>query len=175
MRTLRNLTLIALTILLLSTEYYTISPNVDIKQKQITYNDLNLETKQEVKCLADNIYFEARGEPDIGKQAIAYTTLNRVVDGRWADSICGVVKQKIGSTCQFSWICDKTLIKHKKDSDLYERCKNVAVTVYLNYVPGQDDITSGATFYHANYVSPKWYKLAYIKTIGNHLFYKIPT
>lgn len=142
-------------------------------RKQITYEDLSSSAKKQVACLADNVYFEARGEDDDGKRAVAYTTLNRVKSGDYAHDVCGVVKQKVKGTCQFSWICDGRLKEHKKDKQLYNKCRDVALDAYINYVPERDDITDGATFYHADYVSPNWRKLTYVKTIGRHLFYKI--
>lgn len=174
MRTIRNAAIvIIMTVMLLNAEVvfgsFIISEPV---KKQITYEDLTINTKKQINCLADNIYFEARSEDENGKKAIAYTTLNRLEDGRWSDSICGVVKQKIGKVCQFSWICDKSLRNHKRDYQLYEECRNIAVNVYINYKRNQDDVTGGATFYHADYISPNWSKLTYIKTIGRHLFYR---
>ena len=73
----------------------------DIKLYQLTS-----DAKREIACLAENIYFEAAHEPENGQLAVAFVTMNRVNSGKFADSICGVVKQKIGSTCQFSWWCE---------------------------------------------------------------------
>ena len=85
--------------------------------------------EEELKCMAENIYFEGRAEPMIGKIAIGHVVMNRIEDKRFPDSICGVVKQgpvreswktKKDPTladedrvfyprknrCQFSWWCD---------------------------------------------------------------------
>ena len=35
-------------------------------------------TKNDIHCLAENIYFEARGESTAGRMAVALVTLNRV-------------------------------------------------------------------------------------------------
>jgi len=48
-------------------------------------------------CLAMNVYFEARGEPDSGQQAVAHVTLNRAREN--ADSVCSEVYKRN----QFSW------------------------------------------------------------------------
>ena len=83
-----------------------ISPHfLDIK-----YTSLNSATQKEVKCLAENIYFESAYEPDQGKIAVAFVTLNRTRHKDFPSSVCEVVTQKTKNTCQFSWFC---LIKDK--------------------------------------------------------------
>ena len=47
----------------------------------------------ELKCMAENIYFEGRAEPMMGKIAIGHVVMNRIEDGRFPDTICGVVHQ----------------------------------------------------------------------------------
>ena len=46
------------------------------------------------ECLARNIYYEAATEPEEGKVAVGIVTINRVKDGRFAKTICGVVHQR---------------------------------------------------------------------------------
>jgi N-acetylmuramoyl-L-alanine amidase len=144
----------------------------------ISYSDLTPFAKQEVECLADNIFFESAYEPTSGKIAVGMVTLNRLKSG-FEESICGVVKQKIRNTCQFSWWCDAkaqvtSLYKNKYFSDrqkqVYQESQDVAVYVYTNYENITDD-TMGALFYHADYVNPRW-KLEKTVTIGRHIFYK---
>jgi hypothetical protein len=79
----------------------------------VTYNQLTKETQKQVDCLADNIYHEAGFEPNDGKVAVALVTLNRMQDPRFPKDICGVVKQRTASVCQFSWFCHKVSIKNK--------------------------------------------------------------
>lgn len=55
--------------------------------------DIKLSSK-DVECLAHNIYYEAGGEPEEGKVAVAMVTINRLRDGRFGKSICSVVDQK---------------------------------------------------------------------------------
>ena len=133
----------------------------------VTYNQLTKETQKQVDCLADNIYHEAGFEPNDGKVAVALVTLNRMQDPRFPKDICGVVKQRTTSVCQFSWFCNKVSIKNK---DAYEDAKEVAVYVYANY-ENLKDITKGALYYHADYVNPRW-KLEKTTVIGRHIFYK---
>ena len=82
----------------------------------------------EIRCLAENIYFEARAESEVGKAAVGNTTKNRVLHTNWPNTYCEVVKQgpvreswktrgkdvkdedrvywPIKHRCQFSWYCD---------------------------------------------------------------------
>jgi spore germination cell wall hydrolase CwlJ-like protein len=51
-------------------------------------------TSRDEDCLARNIYYEAGSESEEGKVAVAIVTINRVKDGRFDRSICGVVNQR---------------------------------------------------------------------------------
>ena len=94
---------------------------------QITYNSLTQESQRQVDCLADNIYYEAGHEPHDGKVAVALVTLNRLQDPRYPKDICSVVKQKVRSTCQFTWFCEK---KKTAKEEVYSQARQVALHVY---------------------------------------------
>ena len=141
------------------------------------YFSLNAEAKEQVNCLAENIYFEAGHEPTLGKYAVAFVTQNRVNSGKFADSICGVVKQKIGSTCQFSWWCeDKPKFISTNNlltngaNPVYNEALRLAIYFYTNH-DNLKDPTNGALFYHADYVNPNWSFAKKEITIGRHIFY----
>ncbi len=136
------------------------------------YQNLTEATKRQVTCLAENIYFEAGHEPDKGKQAVAFVTINRVQAG-YSKDICGVVHQKTGETCQFSWLCDKKITDKRltiKDTMLYNEVRELAIDMILNREL-KEDVTEGATYYHADYVNPHW-NLEKVKQIGRHIFYR---
>ena len=68
---------------------------------------LGLEGKERAKaekCLADAVYFEARGEPLRGQMAVAQVIMNRVFSGYYPNNVCGVVYQNAHRhlRCQFS-------------------------------------------------------------------------
>lgn len=146
---------------------------------QVSYYDLQPSARYQVDCLADNIYFESRAESESGQQAVALVTMNRVSSGRYPTTICEVVKQKVQATCQFSWWCDATaraqsLSRRFVQTDEYEKIRNVALEVYLNYEQ-MHDITKGALFYHAVYVDKTQLGMRNIKQtvkIGQHIFYR---
>lgn len=128
--------------------------------------DLGLEAR----CLALNIYHEARSEPTIGQVAVAMVTLNRVADDAFPNTVCSVVKQggyKRGS-CQFSWYCDgKTDLP--RNTKAWRRAQEVAYMVLFH---GAADPTRGAMWYHTKYVKPRWARrLRRTKSIGVHVYY----
>jgi spore germination cell wall hydrolase CwlJ-like protein len=136
------------------------------------YQNLTEATRRQVTCLAENIYFEAGHEPDKGKQAVAFVTINRVQAG-YSKDICGVVHQKTGETCQFSWLCDKKITDKRltiRDTMLYNEIRELAIDMILNREL-KEDVTEGATYYHADYVNPHW-NLEKVKQIGRHIFYR---
>ena len=134
---------------------------------EVEYTQLTSEARKQVDCLADNIYYEAGFEPQNGRVAVGLVTLNRVQDPRYPKDICSVVKQKVKSTCQFSWFC---MTIGNKNNKAYQEAREVALYVYANYEKIKD-VTEGALFYHADYVNPRW-KLERTVVIGRHIFYK---
>lgn len=123
------------------------------------------------RCLAEALYFEARGESVRGQFAVAEVILNRVDSGRFPDTLCGVIKQGTGKKyqCQFTYTCDghKEVIREKR---AYERVSKVARAA----LDGRSqEMTSGATHYHTKAVRPSWSRV-YKETarIGVHIFYR---
>ena len=125
----------------------------------------------EIECLALTIYFEARGESDRGKVAVANVVLNRVLDPSFPDAVCAVVKQGGEAPlhqCQFSWWCDG-LSDEPTDLISWQQSYWVAHLAYWGLL---DDPTQKALWYHADYVHPSWKDaLAQGPTIGQHIFY----
>jgi spore germination cell wall hydrolase CwlJ-like protein len=111
-----------------------------------------------LSCLAENIYREARGEPFIGKLAVANVTLNRVKHPDYPKSICKVVFQPY----QFSWTTD--FKKPEADKESYA----IARMAINGYTINKFD----AIYFHAKYVKPHWRNTVKVATIGNHIFYK---
>lgn len=154
------------------------APNLYYLPVNIHYSSLTQPVKKQVDCLAQNIYFEAGNEHDTGKVAVAMVTLNRVASGNYADDICSVVYQRTRNAenktvCQFSWTCQVKEMTNRltiRDTSMYNEIRELSVRVYMNY--GKiDDVTKGATYYHADYVNPGW-NLPKTTKIGRHIFYK---
>ena len=123
------------------------------------------------RCLAEALYFEARGESVKGQFAVAEVILNRVDSRSFPNSVCGVVHQGGRSGCQFSYTCDgrPEVIREK---GAYAEVRKVA-SLALHGVA--DPVTDGATFYHTKGVRPSWSrKFPQTATIGAHKFYRHP-
>lgn len=126
---------------------------------------------EEMDCLAQALYFEARGETVKGQFAVAEVILNRVKSERFPGSACGVINQGTGKKyqCQFTYTCDgrKEVINEPR---AFERVSKVARAALDGAVP---KVTQGATHYHTKAVKPRWSKV-YTKTaaIGTHIFYR---
>jgi len=129
------------------------------------------ESKQELRCLALSIYFEARGESEAGQHAVGHVVMNRVSNSRFPDSVCNVVHQggeKPYYRCQFSWWCDG-----RSDKPVNKTSWNISVKIAREIYSGKSiDPTGGALWYHAEYVSPYWHsKFKQGPKIGQHIFY----
>lgn len=123
--------------------------------------------RQQLNCLAQNIYFEARNQPDAGKLAVTHVVMNRVKSGKFPDTPCSVIKQRRAGKCQFNWACGKSVVR---DQVSFKKSFELAIMVYFNKVR---DNTYGATFYHAKYVRPGWSRVfARTVRIGDHIFYR---
>jgi spore germination cell wall hydrolase CwlJ-like protein len=122
---------------------------------------------REVRCLAENVYYESRGEPLRGQFAVANVTINRLNEG-YAGSVCGVVKQG----CQFSWVCNGVV--SRPFGPAWQQAVGVAL-VALNDRHRIDDPTNGASHFHATYIEwqPEWRRVQNsVSQIGNHIFYR---
>lgn len=123
------------------------------------------------ECLAQALYFEARGETVKGQFAVAEVIMNRVKSAQFPNSVCGVVKQGTGRLhqCQFSYNCDgrAEVISEPK---AYDRVSKVARAVLDE---PKENLTAGATYYHTTAVRPRWSrKFTNTAQIGVHLFYR---
>jgi spore germination cell wall hydrolase CwlJ-like protein len=126
----------------------------------------------EHRCLAEVMYFEARGEGEAGQRAVAEVILHRLADGSHGPTICSVVYEGAGQTfCQFTFACDGSL-DLPRIPDAWRAAQVLAARVLAGQGPVTDD-TDGATYYHTVSVYPTWApKMERITQIGNHIFYR---
>jgi N-acetylmuramoyl-L-alanine amidase len=126
-------------------------------------------TENDRACLAEAIYFEAGSTNDAGRRAVGEVIINRATDPRFPHTICGVVSQRYNGSCQFSYKCD----------GIPEEYRSAAVKAASEQVANQlltargPDITNGALFFHAAYVSPGWFStLEERGQYGGNVFYR---
>lgn len=136
------------------------------------------ENEPEAWCLAQNIYYEARGSNLADQAAVADVVLNRVKDTRYPNTICKVVKQgrqyasgqMIRNQCQFSWYCDGKS-DYPRDKESWSKAQQTAYMMI--YYEDYRGISEGATHYHADYVAPSWARdMQLVGRIGVHIFYR---
>lgn len=143
--------------------------------------DNNLKINQdELWCLSQNIYFEARAESYSGKQAVANVTRNRLKSEAHPNTFCGVVKE---GPVRESWKTKKDKTLDKSERIYYPRkhrcqfswwCDGEKDTIWVQYMNGTTidsnmnawrdsvhialdtmsnhlyDNTGGATYYYAH-------------------------
>ena len=127
---------------------------------------------QQILCLAQNVYFESRGQPLAGQVGVAQVTLNRLDEG-YARTVCGVVRQRlVPDTCQFSWVCNNPNPQTRVGGPDWRLAVGIAVAILSDRENIQDP-TNGATHFHATYVRPDWSRLyTQASQIGDHVFYR---
>jgi hypothetical protein len=138
------------------------------KQKLIAQRKFRLA---EADCLARAVYFEARSESEIGQLAVAKVVLNRLKDPAYPKTICGVVYQGSNRTnaCQFSFACDG-ISDQPKTRAAWDHSKRIAARALAG--DQSIKILGAATYYHADYVTPKWSSsFKRLIKIGRHIFY----
>jgi spore germination cell wall hydrolase CwlJ-like protein len=152
-----------------------LDPTVDVNHAWVNYAlPANAKTPGELKCLATAIYFEARGEPELGQVAVAQVVLNRLKNPAYPNTICGVVYQNKDqrNRCQFSFACDgipDRITEREPWAAAQALAKKIVSddrTMYMSDV-------GAATHYHANYVRPRWARtMTKVDKIGRHIFYE---
>jgi spore germination cell wall hydrolase CwlJ-like protein len=124
------------------------------------------------KCLAEAVYFEARGEPVRGQIAVAQVVMNRVFSEHYPDTVCDVVYQNAGRhlACQFTFACDG-IPEVVTEADAWRRAKRIAKDT-LDGKLWLNDIGK-ATHYHAYWVRPSWIReMRKMYKLGVHTFYR---
>jgi hypothetical protein len=124
------------------------------------------------KCLAEAIYFEARGEEVRGQMAVAQVVLNRVFSGKYPTNVCGVVYQNAHRrlACQFTFACDRRP-EVVREPDMWERAETIAAEMLDGklWLPE----VGKATHYHAYWVRPGWVReMNKMHKLGVHTFYR---
>ena len=128
---------------------------------------------QQGNCLADAMYYEARGEGRAGQLAIAEVVYNRMRSGYYPNTICGVVFEgsSLRTGCQFSFTCSGDMAR-RKSAVVWRRAQRLALQVVTGIVQLQNT-TGGALSFHAEDVAPGWADtMARTVQIGHHIFYR---
>lgn len=120
----------------------------------------------DLECLAQAIYFEARGEPLLGQLAVAEVIINRSRSGRFRSTYCGVVRQP----GQFSFVRKGAIPQARRTTRAWRNA--VAIARIAHHDQWQSD-AGEALYFHARYVRPGWsQRKQALATIDSHVFYR---
>lgn len=146
--------------------------NCDFIRKGSLISTETSAVEEEFLCLACNIYFESRGESNLGQRMVANVTLNRLAHSKRfpSHSICDVV----WSNNQFSWTSDgKHDLAYGDDwtRSLFSALK--ALEEVSQYGQAWDPTRCG-DHYHADWIhDPNWASgmSEKVAKVGKHVFY----
>ncbi len=120
----------------------------------------------DLKCLAQAVYFEARGEPIEGQLAVAEVVINRAKSGLYPDNFCDVVTQP----AQFSFVHHGRIPAADESSAAWQRAEAVAQIAQQNLWQSK---AADALYFHATYVRPNWaHQKVQLAQIDTHIFYR---
>jgi N-acetylmuramoyl-L-alanine amidase len=123
-------------------------------------------SEDDLFCMVQNVYHEARGEDTLGQAAVAHVTLNRVLSPAYPDSVCGVVWQP----SQFSWTEDGRSDR-MTDLDAIGKAVDIALAASRGKIK---DPTGGALHFYAHEkVRPYWSSRGYRLIVGEHTFVRL--
>jgi spore germination cell wall hydrolase CwlJ-like protein len=124
------------------------------------------ELSADMKCLAQAVYFESRGEPLAGQLAVAEVVINRSKSGYYPSDYCSVITQR----AQFSFVRRGVIPQADESSPAWRRAKAIAQIA-------QQDLWASdardALYFHATYVHPTWARQkTQLAQIDTHIFYR---
>jgi spore germination cell wall hydrolase CwlJ-like protein len=133
--------------------------------------------KRERDCIAETLYFEARGEGIKGMLAVASVLEERKDHPDYPGTYCKISKQP----WQFSFRHEgkpslkalerRTSSLNANDVQMLREAKRIAERMLLGAFRGI--LPRGTVFYHAKYVKPTWArKMQRVAVIGQHVFYR---
>lgn len=132
-----------------------------------------------LRCLTDNIYFEAGREPYAGKVAVAQVVMNRVADDFGGRSVCAVVYFKKRDPrngkleAAFSWTLGQAW-RARGPIDWHDwwRCKQIAKAVLAGKLKSKV-IGPNVEYYAADYIQAPWAdQHVFVAQIGTQDFYQ---
>jgi spore germination cell wall hydrolase CwlJ-like protein len=144
---------------------------IETPAERLGLRDGKKRAKQE-KCLAEAVYFEARGEAVRGQIAVAQVVMNRVFSGYYPTTVCGVVYQNANRhlACQFTFACDG-IRDVVTEPDMWDRARRIAKATLDGrlWLPE----VGKSTHYHAYWVHPSWvHEMKKMYRTGVHTFYR---
>jgi N-acetylmuramoyl-L-alanine amidase len=132
-------------------------------------------TPQKIRIAAETVWGEARGEPWLGKVAVAWVIRNRVEQPAWwGRDIIGVCTKPWQFSCRNANDPNsEKLAKVSDDDPVFMDCRDAVEAAFLGTEP---DPTKGASHYKVLKTRASWDHAVRHMTptiIGHHAFYKL--
>ena len=120
--------------------------------------------QRQIECLTQAIYHEARSESLKGQLMVGYVIKNRILDDRWSDDFCAVIKEP----WQFSFYNEIGFV-HMLEDEAARKALEVAWMVMSSPSPFPECML----YYHADHISPNWdySRISIYKQVESHIFY----
>lgn len=120
----------------------------------------------DLECLAQTVYFEARGEPLDGQLAVAQVLVNRVASGQFPDDYCAVAMQP----GQFSFARSGRIPAPDAHSIAWQRAVAIARIAHGKWWHSK---VGDALYFHAAHLRPRWTRNLQARAmIDRHIFYR---
>lgn len=126
-------------------------------------------TAADLKCLQENIYFEARNQQPIGMAMVGIVTMQRSKLPKFPKTICGVVYEH----AQFSWTAHehKVNLKNSIEAQAWWISGLIAKSI-LTDDGSLDELYKNVAYYHKTTVHPVWAaKMQREFVLQDHVFY----
>jgi spore germination cell wall hydrolase CwlJ-like protein len=133
---------------------------------------------EEMLCLTQAIYHEARGETENGQMAVANVIVNRAMSRKFPSTICGVVFQNADQgkfRCQFTFACDGRS-DMGTERRAWNRASHLAEVAFREFQHGKrpEIVPNSTLYYHTTAVRPNWSNtFNRVAAIGSHVFYAV--
>ncbi len=128
----------------------------------------------ESKCLAEVMYYEARGEGVDGEKAVAEVVLQRTHNPNYSSTVCGVIREGVEPgrrNCQFTFACDGSINRPREEAS-WRQVHLLAEKIMTGQIRLSGE-TGHAIAYHKVGISPAWAGgMEKTAQIGNHVFYR---
>jgi spore germination cell wall hydrolase CwlJ-like protein len=123
----------------------------------------NISAK-ELECMAKVVDHEAANQPRDGQLAVAHVMINRVMSGKFPNTLCGVAYQPR----QFSYINSHRI---REGSQRWQTALEIAREALSGVAA---DTSRGALFFHARYIAPNSFFRTRTKVaaLEDHIFYR---
>lgn len=132
----------------------------------IAQTDVSDRFPNELRCLAQGIYFESRGEPIDGQLAVARVIVNRADSNSFPDDYCSVITQR----AQFSFVRGGRIPEPNTSSGAWQRAKAIARIAHRDLWESE---AADSLYFHATHVKPRWANAMTARAkIDRHIFYR---